>query len=85
MKRDLRRIEKARRAAEDFNRRYPIGTQGVIIRPPFRRRLVFAYTITEAAVVRDARAVVRIMGTDVPVSDVRGLDPWPGFHRHPDQ
>lgn len=81
MKWSLRRIQKARRVVEDFNNKYPVGTRGVIVRPPFRRRLVFAYTITEAATVRDGRAVVRIMGTDVPVSNVRGLDPWPGYHR----
>lgn len=81
MKRDLRRIEKAHRAVEKFNREYPVGTRGVIIRPPFRLQLIIRYTITEAAEVRDGRAVVRIMGTDVPVGNVRGLDPWSGYHR----
>lgn len=85
MKWGLRRIQKARRAVEDFNNKYPVGTRGVIVRPLFRRRLVFAYTITEAAIVRDGRAVVRIMGTDVPVGNVRGLDPWSGYHRPADQ
>ncbi|MFJ2662554.1 hypothetical protein [Arthrobacter koreensis] len=85
MKWGLRRIEKAGRAVEDFNNKYPVGTRGVIVRRPFRRRLVFAYTITEAAIVRDGRAVVRIMGTDVLVGNVRGLDPWSGYHRQAGQ
>lgn len=87
MKRDLRRIEKAHRAVEKFNREYPVGSV-VFIRPPFRRTLIFTFVITEPAIIgTDGAAVVRIKTpgartfTMVPVKHVRRLDTWAG-NRH---